>query len=91
MKTAHSDTRHAMSQFMLHEQVVHPSPDYFNEALRILDNDTRIIPQREHLTALWGLVVGLSSRLTDTRVERRNHWSVAISDNRRRHNKLKES
>jgi hypothetical protein len=69
-----------MSQYMPHEQMIHTSPDYFNEALCILDNDVTIIPQREHLTALWGLVVGLSGRLTETRVERRKHRSGAISE-----------
>lgn len=90
MKNAHVGiSHHSMSQYMPHEKGIHVSPDYFNEALRILDNDVTIIPQREHLKALWGLVVGLSRRLTKTRVERRNHRSVAISDNRRRHKNRK--
>ncbi|HWR20521.1 MAG TPA: hypothetical protein VN444_01525, partial [Verrucomicrobiae bacterium] len=32
----------------------HGSRDYFSEALRILDNDRTLEPQREHLAALWG-------------------------------------
>lgn len=86
MKSAHVGTsRHTMTESMLHEKMIHTSPDYFNEALRILDNDTQIIPQREHLTALWGLVIGLSRRLTEASVvARRNR-------NRRRREENQES
>lgn len=65
MKNAHvGRSRRTMSQRIPHEKMVHPSPDYFSEALRILDNDITLKPQREHLAALWGLVIGLTRRLT---------------------------
>lgn len=65
MKHTHVErSRHMMSQHMAHEKKVHLEPDYFGEALRILDNDITLEPQREHLAALWGLVVGMSRRLT---------------------------
>lgn len=71
MKNAHiGRSRRTTSQRLPYEQSVRTSPDYFQEALRILDNDVTLLPQREHLTALWGLVVGLTrSRLTQARVE----------------------
>ena len=69
MKNAHvGRSRQILSQGMPHEERVQASPDYFQEALRILDNDITLEPQREHLTALWGLVIGLSRRLTPARV-----------------------
>lgn len=49
------------------------SRDYFGEALRILDNDMTIEPQREHLATLWGLVTGLTRRLTQALVECQDH------------------
>ncbi len=49
---------------MPHEKRVQAAPDYFGEALRILDNDITLEPQREHLAALWGLFMGLTRRLT---------------------------
>ena len=55
-----------MSQGMPHETRVHASPDYFTEALRIIGNDITLEPQREHLAALWGLVIGLMRRLAQT-------------------------
>lgn len=68
MKHAHvGRSRQIMSQHMSHEKRVHASPDYFTEALRILDNDITLKPQREHLAALWGVVIGLSHRLTQAR------------------------
>jgi hypothetical protein len=72
-----------MSQRISHGKTVH-ARDYFGEALRLLDNDIAIEPQREHLTALWGLVVGLSHRLTQASVERQNYRSAPIRTNRRR-------
>lgn len=84
MKNAHVGiSPHPMGQCRLHEPMPHTSPDYFNEALRILDNDPTIEPKREHLTALWGLVVGLSRRLTQTLAERRHYRTAAIRTNRR--------
>ncbi|WP_337288729.1 hypothetical protein [Candidatus Methylomirabilis sp.] len=44
------------------------SRDYFGEALRILDHDMTLEPQREHLVTLWGLVTGLTRRLTQATV-----------------------
>lgn len=83
MKNAHiAKLRHITSQHVFHEKKVHASPDYFNEALRILDNDITLEPQREHLVALWGLVVGLSRRLTQAIVECQDHRSTAIRNNR---------
>jgi hypothetical protein len=49
------------------------SRDYFGEALRILDNDMTLDPQREHLVTLWGLVTGLTRRLTQALVECQEH------------------
>lgn len=57
-------SRQIMSQHMSHEKRVQAAPDYFGEALRILDNDITLEPQREHLAALWGLFMGLTRRLT---------------------------
>lgn len=58
---------------MSHTTRVHSSRDYFGEALRILDNDITLEPQREHLAALWGLVIGLTRRLTQALVECQEH------------------
>ena len=71
MRTAHvGGSRQILSQGMPHETRVQASPDHFQEALRILDNDITIEPQREHLAALWGLVIGLANRrLTQARAE----------------------
>jgi len=80
-----------MTEYMPHEQMIHTSPDYFSEALRILDNDMRIIPQREHLTALWGLVVGLSRRLTEARVQCPHHRSAVQDSNHRKPRQEKAS
>lgn len=84
MKNAHVGTsRHSISQYMPHEKGIQVTPDYFNEALRILDNDMRIIPQREHLAALWGLVIGLSHRLTQaSAATRKNRHGRKIEENR---------
>lgn len=65
MKNAHvGRSRQIMRQHMSHEKRVQTPPDYFGEALRILDNDITLKPQREHLASLWGLVIGLTHRLT---------------------------
>lgn len=65
MKNAHVERSHRpMSQHMPHEKTVHPSRDYFDEALRILDNDIALKPQREHLAALWEMLIGLTRRLS---------------------------
>lgn len=63
---------------MPHQKRVQASPDYFGEALRILDNDITLAPQREHLTALWGLVIGLSRRLTQARVEYQDYQCATM-------------
>lgn len=72
--------RRVTSRRLSGEKQAYSSRDYFGEALRILDNDLTIVPQREHLAALWGLVVGLTRRLTQTLVEYRDYQSPAISE-----------
>ncbi|GEM_PF-2142826 len=85
MKNAHvGRSRRIASQRLPHEEKVHASSDYFSEALRILDNDITLEPQREHLTALWGLVVGLTRRLTQATVECQDYRAAAKRTNRRR-------
>lgn len=54
---------------MINRKMARSSRDYFGEALCILDNDMTIEPQREHLATLWGLVVGLTRKLTQVVVE----------------------
>lgn len=61
--------RRVTSRRLSGEKQAYSSRDYFGEALRILDNDMTIAPQREHLAALWGLVVGLTRKLTQAVVE----------------------
>jgi hypothetical protein len=63
---------------------VHSPRDYFGEALRILDNDMTLEPQREHLAALWGLAIGLTRRLTQALVESQDYRSAARRNNRGR-------
>jgi len=85
VKNAHvGRSRRIASQRLPHEEKVHASSDYFSEALRILDNDITLEPQREHLTALWGLVVGLTRRLTQATVECQDYRAAAKRTNRRR-------
>lgn len=60
------------------------SRDYFGEALRILDNDRTLEPQREHLAALWGLAIGLTRRLTQAYVASQDDRAATVSDNDRR-------
>ncbi len=55
------------------EKQAYESRDYFGEALRILDHDMTLEPQREHLVTLWGLVTGLTRRLTQAAVECQDH------------------
>lgn len=77
MKHTCIDTsRHITSQYnMSRSKKVRISPDYFGEALRILDHDMTVTPQREHVAVLWGLVVGLTRRLTQALVECQNERS----------------
>ncbi len=59
------------------------SRDYFGEALRILDNDMTLEPQREHLVTLWGLVTGLTRRLTQALVECQGHRDLTTRQHHR--------
>ncbi|MBZ0169957.1 MAG: hypothetical protein K8F29_11010 [Kofleriaceae bacterium] len=68
-----------MNPRRFYNKKAHPSPDYFGEALRILDNDMTLEPQREHLAALWGLVVGLTRKLTQAVVECQDDRSATVS------------
>lgn len=72
------------NQHIPHTNRVHSPRDYFGEALRILDNDMTLKPQREHLAALWGLAIGLTRRLTQALVECQDYRSAARRNNRGR-------
>ena len=76
-------SRHTIGQHIVNGKTTHPSRDYFGEALRILDNDITIEPRREHLTALWGLVIGLSRRFTEAYVEYHDYRELTARTNRR--------
>ncbi|MBZ0169960.1 MAG: hypothetical protein K8F29_11025 [Kofleriaceae bacterium] len=69
MNTHVERSRRTRGQRMINGKMARPSRDYFGEALRILDNDMTIEPQREHLATLWGVVVGLTRKLTQVVVE----------------------
>lgn len=69
------------SQRISHKHGVHSSRDYFGEALRILDNDRTLEPQREHLAALWGLAIGLTHRLTQAYVASQDDRTAIASNN----------
>lgn len=78
MNNTHVGRSHrTTNQHIPHTNRVHSSRDYFGEALRILDNDMTIEPQREHLAALWELAIGLTRKLTQALVECRNYRSAA--------------
>jgi len=70
VNTVHVGRPHrTTSRRLADKKHTYSSRDYFREALRILDNDVTIAPQREHLATLWGVVVGLTRKLTQTVVE----------------------
>lgn len=69
MNTHVRRSRQPKGQRMINGKMARSSRDYFGEALRILDNDLTIEPQREHLATLWGVVVGLTRKLTQVVVE----------------------
>jgi hypothetical protein len=69
-----------MNQHIRHTNRVHSLRDYFGEALRILDNDMTLEPQREHLAALWELAIGLTRRLTQALIECQDYRSAARSN-----------
>lgn len=69
------------NQRIPHTNRVHSPRDYFGEALRILDNDMTLEPQREHLAALWGLAIGLTRRLTQAYVASQDDRTATASNN----------